>query len=51
MSHESNACSVFVLQAYLRAFRVHVSPCAREWLNEKDANMEKALLSCDITTN
>ncbi len=38
-SHESNACSVFALQA-----------CIRDHLNAKDADMENMLHSHDVTT-
>ncbi len=43
MSHESNAYSVFSIT------RVRMSPCVRDQLNAKDADMEKVLLSCDVT--
>ena len=45
-SHERTTGSVFVSQAYLRATEsyTHNQP------NTKDADMEKALLSCDVTT-
>ena len=51
MSHESNANCVFASQGCLRATCVCVSPRHLDQLNAKDADMEKALLSCDISTN
>ncbi len=35
-SCETNAFSMFVLQAYLHATHVHVGPCLRDHLNAKD---------------
>ena len=46
ISHEINACSMFVLQVYLHASCV---PCNQ--LKPKDAVMEKVTLSCNVTTN
>ena len=49
MSHESNACSVLALQAYLNATCVCMGLHVQ--LNAKDVDMEKELLSCGNTTN
>ncbi len=49
-SCKSDAFSVFVLQACLRATCVCVGPSLHDQLNAKDTDMEKVLLSCDITT-
>ena len=48
-SRESNACFVFALQAY-HAPCVRESPHPPDQLNAKDADMEKVLHSCDVTT-
>ncbi len=53
MSHEGNACSVSVnlAQACLCITCVCVGSCLRSQLNNaEDANMEKVLLSCAITS-
>ncbi len=49
-SQESNACSVFTLQGCLHVTCVRLGPWPRDHLNAKDAGIEKALLSCDVTT-
>ncbi len=46
MSHESSACSVFVLQACFCATRPR--PC--DQMNPKDASITNVWLSCDVTT-
>ncbi len=46
-SHENNACSVFALEACLHTTRVRMDV---DPLKAKDADMEKALLSHDVTT-
>ena len=45
MSHESNACCVFVSQVFLHGTRVCLcGSCLHVQLNAKDADVEKALL-------
>ncbi len=50
MSRESNAWSLFVSQECLHPSFVCVGPRQYNLLNTKDADMDKALLSLDITT-
>ena len=50
MSHESNTCSVFVLQASPQATCIQVGPRSCHQPDAKEADMEKPLLSCDVTT-
>ncbi len=50
MSHESNTCSVFPLQVCLCCC-IYIGPMlVMRSAKCKDADMEKFLLSCDITT-
>ena len=50
MSHQNNAYSVYVLQVRLSATHVHMGPDPCTQLNAKYADIEKALLSGDVTT-
>ena len=49
MSHESNTF-MFVLHKCLHATCICVDQGTRDQLNTTDVDMEKALLSCDVTT-
>ncbi len=46
---ENNACSVLASQGYLHTSNVCMSPRECDQLGAKDAEVEKALLSCDVT--
>ena len=49
-SHECNVCRVFVSQERLCVIHVCMAPHMYDWLNTEDADMEKELVSCDVTT-
>ncbi len=46
----SHACPVLASKVCLGAIRVHIGPLTSDQLNVKAADMEKVLLSDDITT-
>ena len=48
-SHENNTCSLFASQTCLPCTHV-IQGGQFDLLNAKDADTEKALLSCDVTT-
>ena len=43
-------CYLFALQVCLHATRIRMGPSPRDQLSAKDLDMEKALLSCNVTT-
>ena len=49
-SHKNNAYFAFALQVFLHASHVHIDPNPHGQLNSKDIDMEKALLSYDVTS-
>ncbi len=50
MSHESNVCSLFASQACPYAIYVRVGSRPRNLLDTNHADIEKTLLTCDVTT-
>ncbi len=50
MSHKINACFVYVSQAYFFNVCVSMTLSLRDQWNAKNADMEQALLLCNITT-
>ncbi len=50
MSHETNACFLFALHACLRTTHAYPRWCLCDYVNAKDADMKKALLSSNVTT-